>query len=104
MTGFDLDLRAVEEHIEEAEDDANSDPTSGPRIVLGLLNGRTPPEEWIETVASGHVLVLDIEGDLNELASGFARDIKDDGGHLVRFRGFLIVSPPHIEIDTDRLG
>ena len=102
MAGFDLDLRAVEEHIEDADDtDIEGE---GPRIILGLLNGRTPPNEWIEAVAEGHVLVLDIEGDLNELAAGFAREIKDAGGHLVRFRGFLIVTPAHIEIDTARLG
>ncbi len=102
MAKFDLDLRAVEEHIQDASDgDIES---AGPSIVLGLLNGRTPPEEWIEAVDDGNVLVLDIEGDLNDLAAGFARHIKDDGGHLVRFRGFLIVTPEHIEIDTTRLG
>jgi len=49
------------------------------------------------------VLVLSVDGDLRHLASGFARDIRDMGGHLVHFRGFLVVSPPGVLIDTDRL-
>ena len=104
MAGFDLDLRAVEEHIDAADaDETVEDGDGGSRVVLGILDGTTDPDEWIAEVESGNVLVLDIDGELNELASGFARQIKDDGGHLVRFRGFLIVSPADIVVDTDRL-
>lgn len=49
------------------------------------------------------MLVLSIDGELNELATDFAREIKDMGGHLVHFRGFLIVTPSGIHVDTDRL-
>lgn len=101
MGGFDLDLRTVEDHLEDESDDQNED---GPRIILGILDGRTDPTDWIEAVGAGNVLVLNIDGELNDLAAGFAREIKDDGGHLVRFRGFLIVTPAHITVDTDRLG
>ena len=104
MAGFDLDLRAVEEHIDTAdEDETVEDGEGGSRVVLGILDGTTDPQEWIDEVDAGNVLVLDIEGELNELAAGFARQINDDGGHLVRFRGFLIVSPAQIVVDTDRL-
>jgi hypothetical protein len=47
--------------------------------------------------------VLNVEGDLNELAAGFARDIKEAGGQLMHFRGFLIVTPPGVSIDAERL-
>ncbi|WP_207587597.1 DUF5779 family protein [Halomontanus rarus] len=96
MSKFDLDLRAVEEHIDE-ETDLEGD------IVLGVLDGTTPDEEWLETIADGNVLVLCVEGDVNERARGFARDIKESGGNLVHFRGFLVVSPPGVEVDTGRL-
>ncbi|WP_439026706.1 DUF5779 family protein [Haloarchaeobius sp. DT45] len=98
MGDFDLDLRAVEDHL---DDDEDGDLVGG--VELGVLDGTTPPEEWIDTVMSGRILVLHIEGDVNELAAGFARDVKKSGGELVHFRGFLIVSPPGIEIDTGRL-
>jgi len=93
--GFDLDLQAVEEHMDEDDEES--------RVVLGVLDGTTPPEEWIAVVESGNVLVLTIEGNLNDLASGFAREIKDMGGHLVQFRNFLVLSPPDLPIDSDRL-
>jgi len=95
MGDFDLDLRAAEEELED--DDLEG------RVSLGVLDGSTPPEEWTRAVADGDVLVLSIEGELNELASGFARDVKDMGGHLVHFRQFLVVTPPGIVVDTDRL-
>lgn len=99
MSDFDLDLRAMEEHIEDADDDLDLDGD----IVLDFLDGTTPPEDRIETVASGNVLVLRVEGDVNELAAGFARDVKEVGGSLVHFRGFLIVAPPGVEVDNSRL-
>ena len=101
MGKFDLDLNAVEDHLDE--DDENEDGDLVGAVELGVLDGTTPPEEWIDTVLSGRILVLNIEGDVNELAAGFARDVKKEGGGLVHFRGFLIVSPPGIDIDTDRL-
>jgi hypothetical protein len=97
MTDFDLDLRTAEEEIDEEETD------TGSRIELGVLDGTTPDEEWVEAVESGTTLVLNIEGDVNELAAGFARDVKEFGGDLVHFRGFLVVTPPNVDVDTDRL-
>lgn len=99
MSDFEgLDLQAVEDQMDTSEPGAGSD-----RIVLGVLDGETGAEEWLETVQSGAVLVLDVEGDLNELAAGFARDVKEAGGELMHFRGFLVVTPPGVAIDTDRL-
>ena len=99
MSDFEgLDLQAVEDQMDTSEPGAGSD-----RIVLGVLDGETDPEEWLETVQSGAVLVLDVDGDINELAAGFARDVKESGGELMHFRGFLVVTPPGIAIDTDRL-
>lgn len=95
--GFDLDLRDAEEHLDIPED------VSSERVVLGVLDGRTPDEEWIEEVESGHVLVLAVDGDLNQLAAGWAKDVKDAGGTLMHFRRFLVVTPPGVDIDTDRL-
>ncbi|THE63283.1 hypothetical protein D8Y22_19160 [Salinadaptatus halalkaliphilus] len=96
MSDFDLDLRTVEEHIdEELEIDGS--------IVLGVLDGETGDEEWLEAISKGNVLVLDVEGDVNDLASGFARDVKESGGNLVHFRGFLLVTPPGVDVSTERL-
>jgi len=100
MSDFDLDLRAVEDHLED-EDDADEDLTGSVR--LGVLDGTTPGGEWHDAVMAGNVLVLDVQGDVNELAAGFARDVREDDGELVHFRGFLIVAPPGIEIDTSDL-
>lgn len=95
MSGFDLDLGSIEQDELEG--------VGGARVVLGLLDGDTPPEEWMEEVARGHVLVLKVDGDLNDLASGFAREVRDAGGSLMHFRGFLIVAPPGVDIDAERL-
>jgi hypothetical protein len=97
MSEFDLDLRNAEEQLEEGED-------GGSEVVLGVLDGSTDPEEWIRTVDDGKILVLNVEGDLNRLAAGFAREVRDAGGTLMRFRGFLVVTPPGVGIDTDRLS
>jgi hypothetical protein len=99
MSDFDLDLRAVEDHLED-EDEAGTVTGS---VRLGVLDGTTPGDEWYEAVMAGNVLILDVQGDVNELAAGFARDVRDDDGELVHFRGFLIVAPPGIEIDTSDL-
>ncbi|WP_435184492.1 DUF5779 family protein [Halobellus sp. EA9] len=94
MSEFNLNLSAAEEHL---EDDVEGE------VVLGVLDGTTADEEWIDTVEQGNVLVLAVEGDLNELANGFARPVKDVGGNLTHFRRFLVVSPPGVEINTERL-
>jgi hypothetical protein len=99
MADFDgLDLQSVEDQLDEADSGEGSN-----RVVLGILDGTTPPEEWIDLFESGAVVVLNVDGDLNELAAGFARDITEAGGHIMHFRGFLIVSPPTVRIDADRL-
>lgn len=95
MSGFDLDLGSIER--EELDDRGDR------RVVLGVLDGATDPDEWLEEVARGNVLVLDVEGDLNELAAGFARDVREGGGSLMHFRGFLVVTPPGLAVDADRL-
>lgn len=100
MTDFDLDLRAVEDHIEE-EDEEDGDVTGS--IRLGVLDDTSKDDKWYDAVMSGNVLVLDVQGDVNELAAGFARDVREDDGELVHFRGFLIVAPPGIDIDTSEL-
>lgn len=96
MGEFELDLQSVEREIDEQGDGDGE-------VVLGVLDGATPSREWIELVEDGSVLVLAVEGDLNDLAAGFAREIRDLGGQLVHFRRFLVVSPPGVRIDTDRL-
>ena len=100
MSDFSLDLRDAEEELDVEE--IQDAPVDG-RIVLGTLDGTTPDEEWIAEVDAGNVLILAIEGDINELASGFARDIKENGGTLTHFRRFLVIGPPGVTIDTDRL-
>ena len=99
MSDFSLDLRSVEDHIDEEDEDGEG----SSRIELGVLDGSTPDREWVDAVAEGAVLVLNVEGDVNQLAAGFAREVKDGGGELVHFRGFLLVAPPGVSIDTDRL-
>ena len=95
MTDFDLDLRSAEEQIDDEEADGN--------VVLGVLDGTTDPQEWVRSVEYGNVLVLSVEGNINNLAAGFAREVKDIGGKLMHFRGFLIVTPSGVDIDSDRL-
>jgi hypothetical protein len=95
MSDFDLDLQTAEGELDE--------PENGGRVVLGVLDGTTDPLEWVEHVENDDILVLNVEGDLNELAAPFARDIRDLGGELMHFRDFLVVSPPGRDIDTDRL-
>ena len=97
MSDWDLDLRDAEGRMGEAFAGAGD-------VVLGVLDGTTDPEEWVRSVDYGNTLVLSIDGDLNELAAGFARDVKDMDGDLMHFRGFLVVTPPGVNIDTDRLS
>ena len=95
MTDFDLDLREAEAQLDEMPSD---------EVVLGVLNGETEDAEWVQSITQGNVLVLSVEGDLNELAAGFAREIKDMGGELMHFREFLIITTPETAINTDRLS
>jgi hypothetical protein len=95
MSDFNLDLSSAEDHLDEEEVTGD--------VILGVLDGETDPEEWIDAVDGGNVLFLSVEGDLNELATGFAREIKDMDGQLMHFRKFLVVTPPGVNIDTDRL-
>lgn len=94
MVDFDLNLQDAEAQLEDIPSD---------EVVLGILDGSTEPAEWIQAVTQGNVLVLSVDGDLNRLAAGFARDVKDLGGELMHFRGFLIVTPPATTINTERL-
>jgi hypothetical protein len=96
MTDLDLDLQTAEGELDELPE--------GDRVVLGVLDGSTPPDEWVAAVEGGCVLVLSVDGELADLAEGFAARIKRMGGELMHFRGFLIVTPPGVDIDTDRLG
>jgi hypothetical protein len=95
MSDFDLDLRTAEEQLDTETGDVD--------VVLGVLDGSTEPSEWVDAVAAGKVLVLSVEGDLNRLAAGFARDVKELGGSLMHFRAFLVVVPPGVDIDNSRL-
>ncbi|QSG11136.1 Uncharacterized protein HSBGL_0702 [Halapricum desulfuricans] len=97
MAEFDLDLQAVEDKLEGGEE-------TDTRIVLDILDGSTADSEWIELVEDDAVLVLSVEGDVNERAAGFAREVRDMGGELVHFRRFLIVAPPGVSVETDRLN
>ncbi len=96
MGDFDLDLRGAEEQLDDAGIQGN--------VVLGILDGTTDPDEWIQNVESGNVLVLAVQGDLNTLATGFAREIREMDGELMHFRKFLVVTPSGVHIDTDRLS
>lgn len=100
MGSFDLDLQAVESEIREDEDGTMPER----RVILGMLDGTTDDEEWIDLVADGSILVLKVEGDVNERAAGFARDVREMDGDLMHFRGFLIVTPDGVDIDTTRLA
>lgn len=96
MGDSDLDLQTAEDELDDLD--------TGGDVVLGVLDGTTDPGEWVAHVENDDVLVLNIEGDLSELAAGFARDIRELGGELMHFRDFLVISPPGRDIDTDRLS
>ena len=95
MDAFNLDLAGAEEHLEGLAD--------ADRVVLGIVDGADNPSQWIELVDGGCVLVLSIEGPLEERVASFAEPIAEAGGTLMHFRGFLIVTPPGIEIDNGLL-
>lgn len=95
MADFDLDLRSAEEQLDTDDGDES--------VVLAVLDGSTDPEEWVAEVEAGRMLVMAVEGEMNSLAAGFAREITEMGGRVMHFRRFLIVTPPGVDIDTDRL-
>jgi hypothetical protein len=95
--GLDLDLQTAEGELDKPDTDDEQ------RVVLGVLDGDTEPAEWTAIIEAGNIAVLNVEGELSKLAAGFARDIRDMGGQLMHFRGFLVISPPGTEIDTERL-
>lgn len=99
MSDFGLDLERVEGMI----DDEKLAPAGEDRVVLAVLDGTTPPEEWIELVDAGHTLILAVEGNLEERAGEFAPQIDERGGEIVHFRSFLIVTPPGQAVDKSRL-
>ena len=99
MSDFSLDLRHAEDELDVETEGEDLDG----KVVLGTLDGTTPDEEWLAEIEAGNVLMLAIEGDLNELAAGFARDVKESGGSLTHFRRFLVVGPPDVTVDTQRL-
>lgn len=76
---------------------------AGAAVEFGVLDGTTPPEEWIEAVEAGHVLVLTVEGDVTELAAGFASDVRAEGARLVHHGDALVVVPDGVTVSTDRL-
>jgi len=98
MGDFDLDLRGAEEQMETAGEPGDSD------VVLGVLDGSTDPDEWVDAVGDGRVLLLAVEGDLNRLAAPFAREVRDMGGTLMHFRETLVVAPEGVDVDADRLN
>lgn len=95
MTEFDLDLRAVEDQIEPEPEETS--------VELGVLDGSSEPSEWVDAVDDDRLLVLAVEGDVNERAAGFAREVTEMGGDVVHFRGFLVIAPPGVGVDTGRL-
>ena len=92
MSDFGLDLERAEQELEEE--------TEGD-VILGVLDGSTNPREWIDAVERQNVLLLAIEGDLNTLAAGFAREVREAGGSLMHFRGFLVGTPEAAEVGSD---
>jgi len=106
MSDFDLDLRAVEDMMDDQEE-----AEGGVVLDVALLRDRPRPlagrgrpvEHAQDDAEEGNVLVLAVEGDVNELAAGFAGEVREAGGDLVQFREFLVVSPPGVGIDRSRL-
>jgi len=94
---FSLDLRGAEAEMEDVTEQFEGN------VVLGVLDGTTDPQEWVDVVTGGSVLLLAVEGDLNDLAAPFASDVKRAGATLMHFREFLVLVPPGVDVDTDRL-
>ncbi len=95
MDSYELDLESVEEALDLSEDQ---------KIILGFLDGSVPESEWISELELGNVLVLQIKGELEDLIQEVAPYIKENGGSIVHFRGFLIITPSTISVDNTRLS
>tara|TARA_A100001037_G_scaffold305907_1_gene347992 strand:- start:2336 stop:2623 length:288 start_codon:yes stop_codon:yes gene_type:complete len=95
MDTYELDLESVEEALDLSSDQ---------KLVLGFLDGVTPESEWINELELGNVLILQIKGELETLIQEIAPYVKDKGGTAMRFREFLILSPPNISVDNTRLS
>ena len=95
MDSYELDLESVEEALDLSEDQ---------KIILGFLDGSVPESEWISELELGNVLVLQIKGELEDLIQEVAPYIKENGGSIVHFRGFLIITPSTISVDNPRLS
>ena len=52
MADLDLDLQTAEGELDEPEE--------GGRVVLGILDGSTDDEDWIDHVENDDVLVLNV--------------------------------------------
>ena len=95
MDPYELDLESVEEALDLPSDQ---------KIVLGFLDGSVPESEWIIELELENILVLQIKGELEDLIQEIAPHIKENGGSIVHFRGFLIITPPAISVDNTRLS
>ena len=95
MDPYELDLESVEEALDLSTDQ---------KIILGFLDGSVPESEWISELELGNVLVLQIKGELETLIQEIAPHIKENGGSIVHFRGFLIITPSTISVDNTRLS
>ncbi len=95
MDPYELDLESVEEGLDLSTDQ---------KIILGFLDGSVPESEWISELELGNVLVLQIKGELEALIQEIAPHIKENGGSIVHFRGFLIITPSTISVDNTRLS
>jgi len=97
MSDWDLDLRDAEEQMDEAFAAAGD-------VVLGVLDGTTDPRRvGPQHRLRQHPRVVRRRRP-QRTRRGFAREVKDMGGELMHFRGFLVVTPPGVTIDTDRLS
>ncbi len=93
MGEFDLDLGSIEENMPEEDR----------RVILDVLDMSRNGEQWVRDVAKGNILVLHVRGELDEVVGGFAEEIKEFGGSIMHFRSFLVITPPDVDIDADRL-
>ena len=95
MDPYELDLESVEEALDLSTDQ---------KIILGFLDGSVPESEWITELELENILVLQIKGELEDLIQEVAPYIKENGGSIVHFRGFLIITPSTISVDNTRLS
>ena len=95
MDPYEIDLESAEEALDLPTDQ---------KIILGFLDGSVPESEWVSELELGNVLVLQVKGELETLIQKIAPHIKENGGSIVHFRGFLIITPSTISVDNTRLS